>query len=410
MFTQPVVIAHAHLAADRGLVVVGGTVNLDTCIAISPLVHDAIDHGATIVDLDIRDVSAIDAQAVRAVRRLRDETEARGSRLRLIGADLKARRLLGAEDASDLLRDDADPAAEVPRPDLSCCTVTTVADPIADLLREAYALPPDDPRREQLRRDAIELGIQPARRLAKRFSGRGEPAEDLAQVAAMGLIHAVDRYDPSEPAGFWPYAAPTIVGELRKHFRDKGWSIRVPRRLQDVWLQIRGEADGLTQRLGRPVTGADLAEMLDLDESLIEEARLASRSYAPMSLWAPVLDSSVLADHIAVHEEGYDHVDNEQTVRQALRALPKRARHIVGLRFRHEMSQAQIAAAVGLSQMHVSRILADAVATLRDLMTLDDVGHARRDAVVHRRVAGGAAPRRSGVRPSRTRISPTTTP
>ncbi len=247
------------------------------------------------------------------------------------------------------------------------------------------------------------MGIDPARRIAKRFSGRGEPVDDLAQVAVMGLIHAVDRYDPREPAGFWPYAAPTILGELRKHFRDKGWSIRVPRRLQDVWLQIRGEADGLTQRLGRPVTAGDLAEILDMDESLIVEARLASRSYAPMSLYAPVLDSSVLADHIAVHEEGYEHVDIEQTVRQAMRALPKRVRHIVGLRFRHEMTQAQIAAAVGLSQMHVSRILADAMATLRELMSRDDAGPAR-----HGAQSAAATANRSTAPRSRTRRSPTT--
>jgi RNA polymerase sigma-B factor len=283
-------------------------------------------------------------------------------------------------------------------------------DPIAELLREAYALPRTDPRRERLRHQAIELGMLTARRLAKRFSGRGEPADDLAQVAMMGLIHAVDRYDPREPAGFWPYAAPTIVGELRKHFRDKGWSIRVPRRLQGVWLQIRGEADGLTQRLGRPVTASDLAATLDLDESLIVEARLASRAYAPMSLYAPVLDSSVLADHVAVHEEGYEHVDNEQTVRRALRALPKRVRHIVGLRFRHEMTQAQIAAAVGLSQMHVSRILAEAVATLRDLMSPDDAALVQRGAPDRRAAPGAATPNRSAARRYRTRRSPTMTP
>jgi RNA polymerase sigma-B factor len=286
---------------------------------------------------------------------------------------------------------------------------TPADDPIADLLREAYALPRTDPRREHLRHKAIEMGMLTARRLSKRFSGRGEPADDLAQVAMMGLIHAVDRYDPAESAGFWPYAAPTIVGELRKHFRDKGWSIRVPRRLQDVWLQIRGEADGLTQRLGRPVTEADLAETLNMDESLIVEARLASRSYAPMSLYAPVLDTSVLADHIAVHEEGYEHVDNEQTVRRAMLALPKRVRHIVGLRFRHEMTQAQIAAAVGLSQMHVSRILAEAVATLRDLMTPDDAEYARRGAQDRHAATGAAAANRSAARRSRTRRSPTTT-
>lgn len=286
-------------------------------------------------------------------------------------------------------------------------------EPIAELLREAYALPITDPRRGRLRARAIELGLPPARRLARRFSGRGEPAEDLAQVAAVGLITAIDRYDPREPAGFWPYATPTIAGELRKHFRDKGWGIRVPRRLQDVWLQIRGEADGLAQRLGRSVTARDLASVLSIEESLVVEARIASRSYAPTSLSAPVLETSVLEDYIAIREEGYDDVDNEQTVRRALLALPKRMRQIVGLRFRHEMTQAEIAKHVGLSQMHVSRILAEALATLRDVISVDDAGLGRR---VPAPAASGAlalaprpaAPARSAAPRSRTRRSPTT--
>jgi RNA polymerase sigma-B factor len=276
-------------------------------------------------------------------------------------------------------------------------------DPIAEILREASRMATVDPRREQLRHDAISAGVPFARRLSRRFVGRGEPTEDLEQVAVMGLIHAVDRYDPTEPGGFWAYAAPTIVGELRRHFRDKGWSIHMPRRLQELWLQIRGEADGLMQILGRPVTAGDLATLLDLDESLIVEARLASRSYAPMSLSAPVLDDSVLADHIAVHEDGYEQVDNELTVSRAMQTLPKRVRRIVALRFRYDLTQAEIANVVGLSQMHVSRILADAMVTLRDVMSRDDGGSARRTSPAVKRSD------RSAVRRSRTRRSPTTT-
>jgi RNA polymerase sigma-B factor len=281
--------------------------------------------------------------------------------------------------------------------------VTHDDDPIAEILREASHLPPADPRREQLRSDAISSGVPFARRLARRFVGRGEPTEDLEQVAAMGLIHAVDRYDPGEPGGFWAYAVPTIIGELRRHFRDKGWSIHMPRRLQDLWLQIRDEADGLMQILGRPVTAGDLATLLDLDESLIVEARLASRSYAPMSLSAPVLDDSVLADHIAEHETGYERVDNELTVRRILQTLPERVRCIVALRFRYNLTQAEIARVVGLSQMHVSRILADAMVTLRHVMSHDDGGSARRT------LPAATRPDRSAVLRSRTRKSPTTT-
>jgi RNA polymerase sigma-B factor len=367
VFTQRVITAHAHRAQDATLVVV----------------DDAITSGIARIDVDVRGVAVMDAHAVRFLLQMRDKVAARGLRMRVVGASTAILRLIETEDPTDRLQAHDDPATIPPRPDLSCCgggLASHASDPIADLLREAYALPVTDPRRVRLRARAIELALPSARRLAKRFSGRGEPAEDLAQVAAIGLITAIDRYDPREPAGFWPYATPTIAGELRRHFRDKGWSIRVPRRLQDVWLQIRGEADGLAQRLGRSITAHDLARALRIDEELVVEARLASRSYATLSLSAPVLETSVIEDYVAVVEKGYESVDNEQTVRRALLALPKRVRHIVGLRFRHEMTQAQIAAAVGLSQMHVSRILAEALATLRDVIAADDVARARRSA------------------------------
>src|SRR5262249_7382496 len=178
-----------------------------------------------------------------------------------------------------------------------------------ELLSDAAALPPGDPHRERLRCAAIEAGLPAATRLAARYAGRGEPRDDLTQVAAMGLIKAIDGYDPRKPGGFWGYASPTIMGELRRHFRDKGWGVRVPRRLQDVWLQVRTDADILTQRLGRSVTTKDLADELDLDESVIVEARLAARSYMPSSLSAASMDGLALADFVAVHEDGFDIVE-----------------------------------------------------------------------------------------------------
>src|SRR5262249_40953030 len=152
---------------------------------------------------------------------------ARGHELRVVDASPEIQRLFAAEDGLDRLGVHDDRAGAPPRPGLACCDHGIDADgggdPIGSLLREAYALPGTDPHRKRLRARAIEMGLPFTRRIARRFSGRGEPVEDLAQVAAMGLIKAVDRYDPTKPAGFWPYAAPTIIGELRKHFRDKGW-------------------------------------------------------------------------------------------------------------------------------------------------------------------------------------------
>jgi len=268
------------------------------------------------------------------------------------------------------------------------------SDPIGELLRAAAAHPPGTPERDRLRLAAIEAGLPVARRMALRYQGRGEPPEDLMQVAAVGLIKAVNGFRP-DVAAFWPYAKQTIIGELRRHFRDKGWGVRVPRSVQDVWARIRNDGGALAQRLGRSVTSRDLAAALAVDESVIVDAWTAGQSYAPTSLSAPVLDNTVLADYVSVNEDGYDRVENRHALRQAMRALPHRSRHIVMLRFAEEMTQAQIAEAVGLSQMHVSRILADAVASLRNVMSAGD--------------AGPQTPR-SAARPYRTHRSPTTPP
>jgi RNA polymerase sigma-B factor len=389
------------------LVVVGSSLTIADCAGLKPVIRDALASDAVSIDIDIADVTTMDAYAVRFVVEIRHKACQCGQGVRMIGANAEILDLIDAADPAGLLRAHDDPATAPPRTSLSCCGGTAPAhdDAIAHLLREAYALPHSDPHRAQLRARAIERALPSASRLAKRFAGRGEPADDLTQVAAIGLIKAVDRFDPREPAGFWPFATPTILGELRKHFRDKGWGVRVPRRLQDVWLQIRGEADGLVQRLGRSINTSDLAADLGLDESLIVEARLAGSSYAPASLSAPVLEGSVLADYIAMHEAGYAHVDDELTLRRALMTLPRRARHIVRLRFRHEMTQAQIAAAIGVSQMHVSRILNQAIATLREVIAVDD-GPASGAPPARR---APATPGRLGAPPSRKHISPTRT-
>jgi RNA polymerase sigma-B factor len=296
----------------------------------------------------------------------------------------------------------------------------TEPDPITQLLGEMHARPIGDPDRTELRRQAIELGLPAVRRIAHRFAGRGEPTEDLIQVGAVGLINAVDRFDPTAAGGFWPYATATITGELRRHFRDKSWTIRVPRRLQETWLEIRSEADGLVQRLGRHVDADDLAQALDLDRSLVVEARIASRSHTPRLLSAPVSDGAVLGDLLAVTDDGYEHVDNRLTIHRALLSLPIRMRHVVRMRFRNEMSQAEIAAAIGMSQMHVSRILAEALSRLRDIISADSapVESGVTSAVAtapSRRTTTVQAVRAAGVRdhatarPFRTRISPTTT-
>lgn len=373
--------AHAHRVHDTALVVVGESLTRADCGRLRAIVRDALVSDVKAIDVDVESVRTLDAHAAGFLGELHRRARASDRSLRVIRASEAVRAVLertpeatmsGNPVATPVLVHDS-PGDAPARPPLSCCGHEDAtgrshrirADAIGSLLADAAALPHGDPHRERLRCAAIEAALPSATRLATRYAGRGEPRDDLKQVAAMGLIKAIDGYDPAKPGGFWAYATPTIAGELRRHFRDKGWGVRVPRRLQDVWLQVRADADLLTQRLGRSVTTRDLAVELAIDESLVAEARLAARSYTPSSLSAPNLDGTILADFVAVNEEGFEVVDTRQTVRHAMRLLPRRSRRILGLRYRQEMTQTQIANAVGLSQMHVSRIIADSLETLR---------------------------------------------
>jgi RNA polymerase sigma-B factor len=363
---------HVHRIGDTALVVTTASLTRADCGRLRAIVRDALASDVTAIVIDVAGVGTVDSHTAQFLGEMHNKALLHGRALRVAHAGVGVLgmldRVTSPGGGSVARAVDARGAVPAPsRPPLSCCGATSPSrrDVIAGLLADAAVLPPGDPQRERLRVAAIEAALPAANRLAARYAGRGEHRDDLSQVAAIGLIKAIDGYDPSKPGGFWAYATPTIAGELRRHFRDKGWGVRVPRRLQDVWLQVRADADLLTQRLGRSVTTRDLAVALDVDESLVAEARLAARSYAPASLSAPNLDGAVLSDFVAVTEEGFEVVEVRQTVQHAMLKLPRRSRRILGLRYRHEMSQTQIAAAVGLSQMHVSRIIADSLETLR---------------------------------------------
>jgi len=369
------VSAHAHRVDETTLIVVGESLTRADCGRLRSLVRDGI-AGGQAIHIDLSGVRTLDAYSAMVLAQLQGKAAATGRNLRVVGATGPTLVQLDQLQIAQTLQAHDQSGPSPLRPELPCCgAVMRIArstdDSIEAMLAEAAALPRGDPHRERLRQCAIEQGLPAATRLARRYSGRGEPSEDLSQVAAMGLIKAIDGYDPRSTGGFWAYATPTIAGELRRHFRDKSWGVRVPRRIQDAWLQIRADADLLTQRLGRSLTTRDLAQALAMDERVIIEARLAARSYTPASLSAPVLDGSVLADYVAVSDAGFEDVDNRATVRNAMRMLPRRSRRILRLRFRNEMTQMQIAQTVGLSQMHVSRIIADALAVLRSVLADD---------------------------------------
>jgi RNA polymerase sigma-B factor len=212
-------------------------------------------------------------------------------------------------------------------------------------------------------RGALVLRFMPlARQLAARYRHAGEPLEDLVQVACVGLIKAVDRYDPERGNGFTRYAVPTMLGEIKRHFRDKGWSVHVPRATQELVLKV-GEALGeLPAKLGRSPTTRDVAAAVGAPVEDVVEAMEAATAYEAVSLDAPrpgsgEEDSWTLGESLSEEEQGYERVDIGETLRGTLEALPARERLILRLRFEEDLTQAEIAEKIGVSQMHVSRLL-----------------------------------------------------
>jgi RNA polymerase sigma-B factor len=237
------------------------------------------------------------------------------------------------------------------------------------LVDDLCALDHDDPTRPAVRDRAIRAWLPLARRLAGRFSGRGEQLDDLVQVATIGLIKAIDRYDSARGCPFVHFAMPTILGEVRRHFRDHTWDVRVPRRLQELGLDIAQATDQLCQRLGRAPTPADLADHLGRSEKEVREAMVGGDAYSAVSLDRPVTNQeeagTTLGDLVGGDDPALELADQRVALAPAMRALPPREQRILTLRFHGNLTQSEIAERVGLSQMHVSRLLAKSLATLR---------------------------------------------
>ncbi|MEV6928824.1 SigB/SigF/SigG family RNA polymerase sigma factor [Dactylosporangium sp. NPDC051485] len=224
--------------------------------------------------------------------------------------------------------------------------------------------------RERVRARLIELYIPLAEYLARRFRNRGELFDDLVQVANLGLIKSVDGFDPLRGAAFTSYAIPMIVGELKRHFRDKGWDVRVPRRLQELRLEISKVSGDLAQDLGRSPTVADLAARLGVGEEEVIEGLDCGQAYRALSLDAPAGDgadagAAGLGDLLGAEDPDMRNVENREALRPLLAKLPEREQKIIAMRFHGNLTQSQIAAELGISQMHVSRLLAAALRTLR---------------------------------------------
>jgi RNA polymerase sigma-B factor len=217
-------------------------------------------------------------------------------------------------------------------------------------------------------RDRLVEALMPlVRSLANRYAGRGEPVEDLVQVGAIGLVKAIDRFELEKGVELSTYAVPTIVGEIRRHFRDRTWAVHVPRRLKELSLKLARTRDDLSAELGRSPTVAELAAAVGVDEEEAIDALEASKAYAPRSLDQPYDDDDEPSRRqgLADEERGYESLERGSVVRQGLDALDERERRIVVLRFLRGMSQSEIAAEIGISQMHVSRLLRKALEAMR---------------------------------------------
>ena len=223
-------------------------------------------------------------------------------------------------------------------------------------------------RDRSLRDELILEHVGLARALATRYANRGEPLDDLSQVAMVGLLKAVERFEPERGLAFSTFATPTITGEIKRHFRDRAWAIRVPRSLQELALKIGTASGELAHTLGRSPSVPEIAEALDVDVEDILEAMEANRSFSTDSLDTPRDDDrSALAERaVSTTDRGFEDVEHRSIVEDLLARLPEREQTIVRLRFEQGLTQTEIAKRVGISQMHVSRLLAASLRTMRE--------------------------------------------
>ena len=225
-----------------------------------------------------------------------------------------------------------------------------------------------DPR---LRDELVEAHLDLARQLARRFSNRGETYDDLAQVASIALIKSVDRFDPERGVEFSTFATRTVIGELKRHFRDRGWAIRAPRRIQELYLELGHVTESMTHDLGRPPTVSEMARETGVTEDAVLEAMEAGQSYRTSSIDAPDRQETTMGSRLGEVDTGFSGTEDRLLLSVSLAKLPDRERTILQLRFVDGLTQSQIAARIGISQMHVSRLLAASLAKLREVFNIE---------------------------------------
>jgi RNA polymerase sigma-B factor len=234
-----------------------------------------------------------------------------------------------------------------------------------DLLKR-YHVDGDTTAREEL----VQRHLPLVRSLARRYAGRGESLEDIEQVGAIGLLKAIDRYDLEREVSLTTYATPNVVGEIKRHFRDKGWAIRVPRGLQELNAKMSGTIERLTIKLERSPTIAEIASELATTPEQVLEAMEAGSAYSTVSLSSGPGggddDDFDPMESIGAEDEEYERTEQRASLEPALETLPEREREILRMRFEEGLTQTQIAEKIGISQMHVSRLIRKSLARMRD--------------------------------------------
>ena len=247
---------------------------------------------------------------------------------------------------------------------------------VTDMFRHLKSLDEGSVAFRRQREAIVERSLPIADHIARRFSNRGEPLDDLVQVARVGLVNAVNRFDVETGSEFLAFAVPTMMGEVRRHFRDYGWAVKVPRRLKDLQRQLVQAREELSQRLGRAPTAAEIADHLGIDRELVAEGVIAGSSYSTLSTdtqAGPDDQYRPVGETLGDVDPNLDAVIDLETVRPLIAAMPDRQRTVLMLRFFENLTQTQIAERIGCSQMHISRLLAQALRTLRNQVREPDL-------------------------------------
>ncbi|MEU7866507.1 SigB/SigF/SigG family RNA polymerase sigma factor [Dactylosporangium sp. NPDC049140] len=360
---------------DAALLECAGVLDYASAPYLRQIVFEQFDARTAHVAVDVTQVRLVDAAAIKILLYLNRRGEQLDADLQVTGAAgvaLSALEIAGAAKQLGVYEQLDWPVEERGRRPVDLDAVDLghgqwPAGVTESLLRMAQ-LPAGDRGRARVRNQVIEQCLPAAHRLARRYDSGSEPAADLAQVAALGLVKAVDGFDPQHGTEFGPYATPTITGELKRHFRDRATGIRLPRRLQELRMAVNQARDGLAQQLGRSPTVNDIAHETGLTDEQVIEAMGATRAYRPLSLDVPTPgmdDDSTMLDTIGGDSPEFSLVEYRESLKRLICRLPGREQRILSLRFYGNLSQLEIAKQVGLSQMHVSRLLAHSLDFLR---------------------------------------------